>query len=109
MPLAPGRKAPAEADKFRHSYDFGDDWTHEIAVEKVLDRGPGPYPRCTGGRRAAPPEDSGGVWGYADLLEILADPAHPEHDERLEWLGSDSAADFDPARFNTADITAQLA
>ncbi|WP_030438875.1 plasmid pRiA4b ORF-3 family protein [Actinoplanes subtropicus] len=107
-PVTLEQVAPAEGDKFGYTYDFGDNWTHEITVEKALDRGPGPYPRCTGGRRAAPPEDCGGVWGYADLLEILADPAHPEHEERLEWLGLDSSADFDPARFNAADITRAL-
>ncbi|MFI5892559.1 plasmid pRiA4b ORF-3 family protein [Actinoplanes sp. NPDC051513] len=100
--------ASAEGDRFQYTYDFGDDWTHEIVVEKVLDRAAGPYPRCTGGRRAAPPEDCGGVWGYAELAEVLADPGHPEHAERLEWLGLDSAADFDPAHFDAADITALL-
>ena len=104
-PVTLEQVASAEGERFRYTYDFGDDWTHEIVAEKVLDRGPGPYPRCTGGRRAAPPEDCGGVWGYAELIEVLADPGHPEHAERLEWLGLDSAADFDPARFDSAEIT----
>ena len=81
---------------------------HAITVEKVLDRQPGPYPRCTGGRRAAPPEDCGGIWGYAELVEVLADPDHPEHQDRLEWLGLDSAAAFDPTHFNPAEITQAL-
>ncbi len=96
--------AAGTGDRARYTYDFGDDWQHEILVEDVLAAEPGvAYPRCVAGRRAAPPEDCGGIWGYADLVEILADPAHPEHGERLEWLGLDSADRFDPARF---DITA---
>jgi hypothetical protein len=88
-------------DKIRYTYDFGDDWTHEILVEKILDRDPAlTYPRCTGGRRAAPPDDCGGIWGYQELVEILADPRHPEHEERLEWLELDDASQFDPAAFD---------
>ena len=107
-PVTLEQVAPGAGDRLQYTYDFGDDWRHEITVEKLLDRRPGPYPRCTGGRRAAPPEDSGGVWGYAELLEVLANPDHPEHEERLEWLGLDSAADFDPARFDPAEITRAL-
>ena len=61
--------------KIRYTYDFGDDWEHDILVEKVFDRNETTaYPRCTSGRRAAPPEDCGGIWGYAELVEILNDP-----------------------------------
>lgn len=107
-PVTLEQVAHTEGEKLRYTYDFGDDWTHEIVVEKVLDRGTGPYPRCTGGRRAAPPEDCGGVWGYADLIEVLADPRHPEHADRLEWLGLESAAGFQPARFDATAITRRL-
>ena len=41
------------------------------------------------------PEDYGGPWGYQHLLEVLADPAHPEYDEQIEWLGEE----FDPNEF----------
>lgn len=80
--------------KFRYWYDFGDDWWHEIAIEKRLpDDGLGP--RLLAGERACPPEDCGGPWGYADLLETLADPDRPDHEELREWAG-----DFDPERFD---------
>jgi hypothetical protein len=96
--------------KLRYTYDFGDDWEHDILVEKVLDRNETvAYPRCTGGRRAAPPEDCGGIWGYAELVEVLNDPADPEHKDRLEWLGLDDAADFDPDRFDAEAVTQALA
>ena len=62
------------------------------------------HPRCTGGRRAAPPDDCGGVWGYAELTEILSDPGHPEHEDRLDWLGLDHAGDFDPAAFDAEAV-----
>ena len=66
------------------------------------------YPRCVAGRRAGPPEDCGGIWGYQYLLEILADPAHEDHAERVEWLGLDSAAEFDPDAFDLADLNTAL-
>jgi hypothetical protein len=96
-------------DRLRYTYDFGDDWEHEIVVEAVTDPEPGmTYPRCLTGRRAGPPEDSGGVWGYEYLLEILADPAHEEHQERLEWLGLDSADQFNPGSFDANKINEAL-
>jgi Plasmid pRiA4b ORF-3-like protein len=101
--------APRPQARFGYTYDLGDDWEHDILVEAVTDPEPGvTYPRCLAGRRACPPEDSGGIWGYADLLEILGDPAHEEHQDRLEWLGLDSADRFDPAAFDPAQANAAL-
>lgn len=109
-PVTLEQVAAQARDKIRYMYDFGDDWVHEIVVEKVLDRDPAlAYPCCTGGRRAAPPDDCGGIWGYEDLIEILADPEHPEHEERLEWLGLDSASQFDPAVFDVDEVNRALA
>ena len=102
--VAPGAKA-----KFRYTYDLGDDWVHDILVEKVLDPDPSTSgPRCTGGRRAAPPDDCGGIWGYQELIEILTDPTHPEHDERLDWLGLDDASQFTPDTFDPDEINHRL-
>jgi Plasmid pRiA4b ORF-3-like protein len=51
--------------KVVYVYDFGDDWRHDIAVEKILPATPGvAYPRCTGGRGETPAEDSGGIWAF---------------------------------------------
>ncbi|MET8088901.1 plasmid pRiA4b ORF-3 family protein [Micromonospora sp. NPDC005220] len=107
-PVTLEQVASGVGDRFRYTYDLGDAWEHDIVVEKVLPRQPIAYPRCTGGRRAAPPEDCGGVWGYAELVEVLSDPSHPEHRERLDWLGLTSPADFQPARFDAAEITRAL-
>lgn len=88
-------------DKIRYEYDFGDSWEHDVAVEAVQPAEPGvAYPRCTGGRRAGPPEDSGGVWGYYDLLNTLASQRDENHAQVLRWLGIGSAAEFDPASFD---------
>ncbi len=92
-----------------YTYDFGDDWRHDILVEEVRDPDPSVrYPRCTGGRRGTPPEDCGGIWGYQELVEVLADPDHPEHEERAEWLGLENPADFDPAHFDAEATTKSL-
>lgn len=104
-----GDVAPVVGSKFRYNYDFGDDWDHEILVEDIRPAEAGvAYPRCTPGRRACPLDDCGGIWGYYELLEILADPDDPEHKERLEWLGIDSADQFDPERFILADANRAL-
>lgn len=56
-------------DRLDYVYDFGDGWEHVLKLEAVLERGPdAPWARCTGGRREAPPEDSGGLWGYEEAL-----------------------------------------
>jgi hypothetical protein len=109
-PVTLEQVAPRATDKIRYTYDFGDDWEHEILVEKVLDRDQSApvHPRCTGGRRAAPPEDCGGIWGYAELVEVLADPRHPDHEDRLQWLGLDDPNQFDPAAFDRENVNRAL-
>lgn len=90
---------------FLYWYDFGDDWRHKVVVEKVMPATPGVrYPSCTGGRRACPPEDCGGVWGYEDFLAAIGDPDHDEHESRLEWVGGS----FDPEAFDPADFEHRL-
>ena len=87
--------------KFTYTYDFGDNWEHIIQIEKTLDAEPGfHYPRCIAGKRACPPEDCGGPWGYGNFLEAILDPKHPEHEEQLEWAGGE----FDPEEFDMEDV-----
>ena len=96
-------------DKMRYTYDFGDDWEHDVVLEKVLPAEPGgARSSCLAGKGACPPDDCGGVWGYANLKEILADPDDEEHEDLLEWLGLDSAADFDPAEFHLDQVNVRL-
>ncbi|VAX33816.1 hypothetical protein MNBD_NITROSPIRAE01-1661 [hydrothermal vent metagenome] len=54
---------------------------------------------------ACPPEDCGGVWGYANLLEIINDPSHEEYDETSEWLGRS----FEANHFDLEEINEMLA
>jgi hypothetical protein len=91
--------------KFLYEYDFGDSWEHEISVEDILPAiGSEQLAVCLGGKRACPPEDCGGPGGYAGMLEILQDKSHPEHEERVGWLGDD----FDPERFDLDETNATL-
>lgn len=90
----------------RYQYDFGDDWDHAILLEKILPIEVGStYPRCLTGRRACPPEDCGGVWGYAELIEVMANPEHPEHADMREWLGRP----LDPEAFDLDAVNRRLA
>jgi hypothetical protein len=86
-----------QGDRFTYVYDFGDSWNHQIIGAEILSPEPGVrYPRCVSGQGACPPEDVGGPWGYEEFQAVLADPSHPEHAERLDWLG----CLFDPHRFD---------
>jgi hypothetical protein len=78
--------------QFTYLYDFGDGWEHEV---EVLGPG-GDEPGCRYGEGSCPPEDCGGPGGYTDLLEVLADPSHEEHEQMRDWVGSRLAA-FDQA------------
>jgi len=97
--------ATGEGARFIYEYDFGDSWEHVLLVEKVLPPEEGvQYPICTKGRRACPPEDVGGIWGYEEFLEAIQDPDHPEHEEYLEWIGDE----FDPEEFDLDAINERL-
>jgi len=78
----------AEGDRLWYDYDFGDDWNHLLHVEKVLDSPP-PAPTCVGGRLACPPEDCGGVWGYAELAAWV----RADYDNAILPQAFDSAAE----------------
>ncbi|NES15737.1 plasmid pRiA4b ORF-3 family protein [Micromonospora sp. PPF5-17] len=108
-PVTLEQVAPAVKDKLRYTYDLGDDWEHDILVEKTTPADPAiEYPACVGGRRAAPPDDCGGIWGYQYLIEVLADPNHPEHQDRLKWLGLDDASQFTPDTFDLDQVNQRL-
>jgi len=94
-----------EKDKVLYEYDFGDSWDHELRIEKVLPLEAGKrYPLCLTGKRACPPEDCGGIWGYAGFLEAIQDPRHPEHEDMLEWVGGE----FDPEAFDLDEVNTAL-
>jgi hypothetical protein len=105
-----GKVLRAEGAVLSYTYDFGDDWRHQIEVEKIMPLDPDvTYPRCTGGRRAAlPAEDIGGIWGLDELAYLVA---HPEADppEHFADLVSDLRdRGYDPGAFDPAELTGRL-
>jgi hypothetical protein len=87
---------------FHYAYDFGDNWQHRVTLEKILPANPEvKYPLCLDGKRACPPEDCGGVWGYADLVKVLRNPAHPDYKDMRAWAGRKFEPEvFDVTRFS---------
>ena len=86
-----------EGDSFEYEYDFGDGWDHGILVEKIIPaKEEVYYPICVYGERACPPEDCGGTSGYEELLEVLNDYTHEDHEHFTQWAGED----FDPENFD---------
>jgi hypothetical protein len=87
--------ADAGRKTFSYLYDFGDSWSHTVKLEKIAlgIRGESNILLLDAAGRC-PPEDCGGASGYENLLEILANPDHDEHEETLVWCGGR----FDPAR-----------
>jgi hypothetical protein len=85
--VALAQVAAEEKAKVVYTYDFGDDWRHDLVVEKIVPASPGvAYPRCIAGRGEAPLEDSGGIWAF--------------HEQRAGGDGPDDP--FDPADASAA-------
>lgn len=101
--------ASSVGDKVSYLYDFGDDWLHEITVEEHVEAGEAQLPTLLGGRGRSPFEDSGGVHGWAALVEAAADPAHPGHTEARDWLGLVDDEALDPRAFDRAPVDTRLA
>jgi pRiA4b ORF-3-like protein len=101
-----GRVVPSERTVFWYKYDFGDGWEIRLVVERILPPQQGErYPVCLGGERAGPHEDSGGIPGHAQVVKVLRDPTHPEHEEMRTWAGPD----YEPERFDLAGANTKLA
>jgi hypothetical protein len=95
-----------EKTKFSYLYDFGDGWRHVIILEKIHEPLPADLPpfTCLIGAGACPPEDCGGIHRYYNLLEILSDPEHQQHENMLTWAGGP----IDPAALDLAAINRAL-
>jgi hypothetical protein len=94
-----------EGAVLRYEYDFGDSWQHDLELEKILAYTRKPCPICTHGRRACPPEDSGGAWGYQELVAAMKRRRGSEYRHYVEWLGGP----FDPQAFDIDDVNSMLA
>ena len=87
-------------DRFTYTYDFGDDWEHDVVVEGLQHlEGLGDelwLPALLGGERAGPCEDSGGPHGYAQMVRALRNRRNREHQGYRDWVGPL----YDPERFD---------
>jgi len=84
-----------ENNKAGYLYDFGDNWEHLVKLEKILPKAEGvKYPVCLAGKRACPPEDCGGIWGYEDLLRIISNPQDEEYEDMIAWIGGKFNPEF---------------
>jgi hypothetical protein len=87
--------------RLTYTYDFGDNWVHEIAMEEIFVISPEDdddervLPLLMEGERAGPHEDSGRPSGYQDMIAALRDPSNPEHNLCRRWAG-----EYDPERFD---------
>lgn len=86
-----------------YEYDFGDGWQHELVLEEVLLGDESFQQICVAGQRCCPPEDCGGPQGFAELIKVLQDADHPDHEDICEWLG-----DFAPEAFSKEAINRRL-
>ena len=92
--------------KLIYTYDFGDNWEHAIVLEKLLPLLPDmTSPICIDGSLACPPDDCGGIPGFYELLDALADPNHEQHQEMSDWIGGD----YDPQAFSVEEVNRKLA
>lgn len=91
-----------EKQKYTYIYDFGDSWEHIITLEKI-EKESLLYPKLEAGKGKCPPEDCGGIWGYAQMKETMENPADPEYREYQEWLGLGRNEKWDPKSFDLED------
>lgn len=78
-----------------YCYDYGDNWEHIITIQGINTEYDKNYPTCSMGEGNAPPEDVGGIGGYEEFLEIIADHSHLEHKNMKQWARSQWYKDFD--------------
>jgi Plasmid pRiA4b ORF-3-like protein len=90
-----------KGDSMIYQYDFGDDWRHEVVLEKIFPaEGAANRPVCLGGERPCPPENVGGVRGYQEFLEVIFDPKHEDYDQMVRWAGGHFQDEFDMKQVN---------
>ncbi|MGP9529743.1 plasmid pRiA4b ORF-3 family protein [Glutamicibacter sp. AOP5-A2-18] len=97
-------------DRLSYTYDFGDDWRVGIEVEDVLKSDDGQLPRCIGGRRMGPLEDSGGPLNWSEMVQELKVevPLTMMQDVIPEDAALEPGEDFDPAVFSIEGINENL-
>jgi len=92
--------------RLAYEYDMGDSWEHRLQMEKLLPADPAAsYPRFIDGAMHCPPEDVGGIPGFYEFLDAVADPKHPDHEDRRDWYGRT----FQPTDLDAEPIRKALA
>lgn len=88
-------------DVLTYIYDFGDEWTHIIMLERIFTPKEieSQIPVCVDGEYEAPPEDCGGIPGYLYMLKVANDPSHDDYDDIREYLGLGSEDTLDALKF----------
>jgi len=103
--LAPNKRSIAdvklsdympEYKKILYTYDFGDNWCHDIELEQTIDDYEGELPILLSGEGDTPPEDVGGADGFSDFFKVIADPTHEDYEDICEWAHA--------LRWNTFDF-----
>lgn len=113
LEIKPKLSSKVKIDKYlikekniEYVYDFGDYWKHNITLEEIIEDYEYAYPMCIEGEGACPPEDVGGIYGYAEFLEIIKDEAHPQHEELKQWAEEVGYEEFnmDETNYSMADL-----
>lgn len=90
---------------FTYMYDAGDGWEHTIELEEILAPENNSKPRVLDGEWAAPPEEVGGVHGYAELIHALE---NPQNEKSRRLLQEKKFRDFDPYGFDLEEMNTIL-
>lgn len=95
-----------------YEYDFGDSWIHRLELTESLPKpADAPRARLLDGARRAPLEDSGGISGYHDLLDALADPGNDDHENLTAWVAWTAGPwqEFDPEQLDIDGVNREMA
>ena len=74
-----------DTERCLYTYDFGDDWEHEILLEKVIENSRNRFPVLLEREGERPPEDVGGPTGFKEYLRVISDPQSPEYESMAAW------------------------
>ncbi|MGB3161062.1 plasmid pRiA4b ORF-3 family protein [Carnobacterium sp.] len=86
-----------EKDRIIYTYDFGDDWEHEIVLEKIVKPDPKThYPICLKAKNDAPEENSRG-----DLIDGDSFLINPDAKEILQEINGLLGEGFSPSKLDS--------
>ena len=96
-----------KGDKYAYTYDFGDDWVHQIQLESIESKEL--YCAvCIDGKNECPPEDVGGIHGYMAMVACFATGTKKEQKEFIDWLGLDAKEIWNASWFNLREVNKRL-